>query len=154
VTGGRKRRLALMAGESGCRARTRADFLCVQVSCYVQSYSSLLLCESKLRRMCWLMLFLTKPISSSLSSPSRATKSSTCVLSSCCVTCSMNCGRLCSSSGLNGVGARVARRRAQGMTVVERQQLRAPPLAPTHRPLSRAHRRRPSALRSSHRRRR
>ena len=41
MTGGRKRRLALMAGESGCRARTRADFLCVQVSCYVQSYSSL-----------------------------------------------------------------------------------------------------------------
>ena len=65
------------------------------------------------------MLFLTKPISSSPSSPSLATKSSTCVLSSCCVTCSMNCGRLCSSSGLNGVGARVARRRVQDMTVVE-----------------------------------
>ena len=31
-----------MAGESGCRARTRADFLRVQVSCYVKSYSSLL----------------------------------------------------------------------------------------------------------------
>eukprot|EP01046_Picozoa_sp_COSAG06_P030250 COSAG06_NODE_2862_length_6156_cov_37.661165_1_plen_79_part_10 len=42
MTRGRTQRLALMAGESGCRARTRADFLCVQVSCYVQSYSSLL----------------------------------------------------------------------------------------------------------------